>query len=157
MTSEGPRLGRLLQQLRKQRHWTILRLAQEAHVNKATISGIENGAETTRPTLAKLAIALGTTLEDLQQHLAGPGDPQRLRLLTLWEAILPEHRHVLLQEAERIAAASQSIAQSTGSIATRIQHIEHLEGLARRLALQEQHVTKPQALEGSPRKRRSVV
>ena len=85
-------------------------LARESGVNKAT-SHIENGPERTRPeTLVKLATALGTTADDLRQQAAGPGDPQRLTLLTLWEAILPEHRHVLLQEAERIAAASQAIS-----------------------------------------------
>ena len=59
-------VGRNLAASRERRMWTQVRLAEEAGISSATVSGIENG-RISRPhfgTLRKLAVALGVESEE---------------------------------------------------------------------------------------------
>lgn len=81
-----------LRQLRLQKDWTQTRLAEETGLSRQTINYIERG-RTTNPAgqiLAKLAVALDTTMEELM-GVDTPKVPAPVRSLSL------NHRRVLLR------------------------------------------------------------
>lgn len=137
-------LGDLLRQHRRRRRMTIEQLAERSRVNKATISAIERGGNYRRDTIAKLAAVMGLTVEALlsQVHLGTPEgtDPFRLRLLTLWESIAPDHRPAALSEVERVAWVSAEIQRLALQVSAHAQRDRDDADLLRRLSVEAQRL-----------------
>ncbi|MGB6005587.1 MAG: helix-turn-helix transcriptional regulator [Ornithinimicrobium sp.] len=65
---EQSRLGAVIREARKERGWSQTELGEKSGVSRPTIARAESDSDVTTATLAKIAEALGLTLE-----LKGPG------------------------------------------------------------------------------------
>jgi len=63
-----PRLGAVIRDARRERGWSQTELGEKSGVSRPTIARVEADSDVTTATLAKIAEALGLTLE-----LKGPG------------------------------------------------------------------------------------
>lgn len=70
MNSEEVRFGDVIRKARKDRGWTQAELGEKSGVSRPTIARIEADSEVTTTTIAKVARALGLTL---QLRIEGPG------------------------------------------------------------------------------------
>jgi transcriptional regulator with XRE-family HTH domain len=64
MTEPGPtRFGAIIREARKERGWSQTELGEQSGVSRPTIARVESDNDVTTATLAKIAQALGLTLE----------------------------------------------------------------------------------------------
>lgn len=64
MTETGqPSFGATIREARKRRGWSQMELGERSGLSRPTIARVEADGEVTTATLAKIAVALGLTLE----------------------------------------------------------------------------------------------
>ncbi|MBX3193654.1 MAG: helix-turn-helix transcriptional regulator [Microbacteriaceae bacterium] len=69
-------LGDVIRQARKKQGWSQVDLGQRAGVSRPTIARIEGNNDVTTATIAKVAQALGLTLELKEDHSPGGHDDE---------------------------------------------------------------------------------
>ena len=74
MNGEEAQFGEVIRQARKERGWTQTELADESGVSRPTVARIEANREVTTTTIAKVARALGLTMELRSE---GPGSDRQ--------------------------------------------------------------------------------
>ena len=146
--------GDVLRKHRRKLGWTIADLAEAAGSNKATISAIENGQRFRSDTLARLMQALEVTTITMPPP-SSPPDPQRIRVLQIFDSLATEYRVLAVQALEEIRAAELKLRRYAGVRAELEQVQSELLKAKQQLAETQQRVAAKLAKQAASPKRKT--